>query len=423
MTSAAHLRKGWCPGALRPMRSGDGLLVRVRPRAGVFPISALREIATTAARFGSGEIDLTNRGNLQLRGVSDDNYEAALAALDVTGLIDQSVVAEAVRNVVVDPLSGIDPARADIRELAADLEAALVEDQRLWSLPGKFGFSFSGTAEPRVGGRATDIMIASEGDRFKVCLDGATEVICDIALNEVVPAAEHLALVFLGLRENDSSLGRMRDVVARIGAVTIFAMAGLHTSGSPGVRASGSPAPVGMLAREGEVFGIGVGLPFGRIVAAQLDALCGAAAAEGVNDVHPSPERVLVFPMRDSEGGAALLDAADGLGLITAARDARLAIDVCPGSPACGNASTDTRGDAARLVEAFNSYLSGYTLHVSGCEKGCARRAKADFTIVAHHGRYDLIRNGIPGDPIVIAGVKSDDIGSAISRFITDPAS
>ena len=28
--------KGWCPGALQPMPSGDGLLVRVRPWCGAF---------------------------------------------------------------------------------------------------------------------------------------------------------------------------------------------------------------------------------------------------------------------------------------------------------------------------------------------------------------------------------------------------
>lgn len=423
MTSAAHLRKGWCPGALRPMRSGDGLLVRVRPRAGAFCISALRAIATTASRFGSGEIDLTNRGNLQLRGVFDDTYEAALAALDAAGLIDQSAAAEAVRNVIVDPLSGIDPARADIRELAADLEVALVEDQRFWALPGKFGFSLSGTAEFRIGGRIADIMIASDGDRFAICLDGAMDVVCAVSLNEIVAAVEHLALVFLELRDNDSSLRRMRDVVARIGAVTIFAMAGLRVSGSPAALADVPPAPVGLLAREEKAFGIGVGLPFGRIVAAQLVALCEVAEAEGLNDVHTSPERVLVFPMRDGGRGAALLEAADNLGLITVASDVRLAMDVCPGLPACGNASTDTRGDARQLVEAFNSSLGAYSLHVSGCEKGCARRAKADFTVVARQGRYDLIRNGIPGDPIAIAGVKPDELVQAISRFIMEPAS
>ncbi len=420
--TAAHLRKGWCPGALRPMRSGDGLLLRIRPRAGTFSISALREIAVTAARFGSGEIDLTNRGNLQLRGISDDTHGSAITALSEVGLIDQSVDAEAVRNVVVDPLSGIDPARADIRELAADLETALVGDQRLWSLPGKFGFSFSGTAEPRLGGRTTDIMIASEGDHFKVYLDGATEVACKVSSNDLVAAAEHLALVFLELRENDLSLRRMRDAVARIGSLTIFAMAGLHAGGSPAIGANVRLAPVGLLAHQGNAFGIGIGLPFGRVLAEELDALCEAATAAGISDVHTSPERVLVFPTRDREGAAVLLEVAAELGLIIIARDVRLAMDVCPGSPACGNASTETRGDAERLVGAFTGSLDAYSLHVSGCEKGCARNAKADFTMVARQGRYDLIRGGVPGDPVVIAGVGPDEISDAISRYLMEAA-
>ena len=51
-------------------------------------MAALLTIAETAERFGSGEIDLTNRGNLQLRGVSAETYPEALAALDAAGLID-----------------------------------------------------------------------------------------------------------------------------------------------------------------------------------------------------------------------------------------------------------------------------------------------------------------------------------------------
>ena len=88
-------------------------------------------IAETAARFGSGEIDLTNRGNLQLRGVSEETYPEALAALDAAGLIDAEAGAEAVRNVVVDPLSGLDPARADIRKTPPQLEHVLVAGSAL----------------------------------------------------------------------------------------------------------------------------------------------------------------------------------------------------------------------------------------------------------------------------------------------------
>ena len=33
-TMSGPIIRGWCPGALRPMQSGDGLVVRLRPQAG-----------------------------------------------------------------------------------------------------------------------------------------------------------------------------------------------------------------------------------------------------------------------------------------------------------------------------------------------------------------------------------------------------
>lgn len=428
MTGVAHLRKGWCPGALRPMRSGDGLLVRVRPHAGAFTLSALHAIAETATRFGSGEIDLTNRGNLQLRGVSDDNFDEAIVAFRAARLIDESAAIEAVRNVVVDPLSGIDPARADVRALAAAFEGTLVDDARLWALPGKFGVSFSGASDPRVGGRAADIMIASDCDRFAVFLDGATDVSCTVSESDVLAIIGGLALVFLDLSANDPSVRRMRDAVAVHGAPMIFAKAEVHVTRSRGNAEIDPPPPVGLLGRGEQVFAVGIGLPFGRIVADQLDRLCEAAAAAKLNDVFTSPQRILVFPVNDRARAVALIKVADDIGLITAGSDVRLAMDVCPGSPGCKNATTDTRGDAQRLVDGLNGSLSGYTVHISGCEKGCARRSSADFTLVARQGRYDLIRNGSPqlagvGALVTLAEVEPGDIGNAVSRFIMESAS
>ena len=63
-----HVRGG-CPGALRPMQSGDGLIVRLRPRAGAFALDDLMAVADISVRHGNGLIDLTRRANLQLRGV------------------------------------------------------------------------------------------------------------------------------------------------------------------------------------------------------------------------------------------------------------------------------------------------------------------------------------------------------------------
>ena len=63
--------QGWCPGALRPMASGDGLVLRVRAPNGRLEPDQARRIAELARRHGNGLIDLTSRANLQLRGLDD----------------------------------------------------------------------------------------------------------------------------------------------------------------------------------------------------------------------------------------------------------------------------------------------------------------------------------------------------------------
>ena len=73
--------KGWCPGALRPMQSGDGLVVRVRPFGGRLDAAQATGLAALAERYGNGLIDLTGRANLQVRGVSDHGHLPLLDGL------------------------------------------------------------------------------------------------------------------------------------------------------------------------------------------------------------------------------------------------------------------------------------------------------------------------------------------------------
>ena len=66
--------KGWCPGALRPMQSGDGLVVRIRPPMGRLTPQQAQAIAKAAETHGNGIIDLSARANLQLRGVTEASH-------------------------------------------------------------------------------------------------------------------------------------------------------------------------------------------------------------------------------------------------------------------------------------------------------------------------------------------------------------
>ena len=89
--------KGWCPSALRPMASGDGLVVRLRPRGGRLSSARASHIAELSSRYGNGLIDLTGRANLQIRGVVAESHEALIEALARLGLVDAAVIATAER--------------------------------------------------------------------------------------------------------------------------------------------------------------------------------------------------------------------------------------------------------------------------------------------------------------------------------------
>ena len=137
--------KGWCPGIIRPMASGDGLIVRVRPRCGAFSLETAAALADLAERLGNGHIDLTRRANLQLRGLTEDRLPELQMALAKLGLLDPDAETEAVRNVMVAPLAGLDPTQPfDVRPIALAIDDALTSDERLHALPGKFGLLVDG---------------------------------------------------------------------------------------------------------------------------------------------------------------------------------------------------------------------------------------------------------------------------------------
>src|SRR5215510_14369057 len=157
--------KGWCPGILRPMQSGDGLIVRVRPRGGAFALDTAIALADLGERLGNGHIDLTRRANLQIRGLTDDRLGELQIELAKLGLLDRDAETEAVRNVMVAPLAGIDPAQPfDVRPIALAIDDALTADKRLHALPGKSGMLVDGGGVISIASERADICLAAAGD-------------------------------------------------------------------------------------------------------------------------------------------------------------------------------------------------------------------------------------------------------------------
>lgn len=139
-TAAPRSRRDLCPGVLRPWPADDGALVRVRLAGGALTAVALRGLAAVAASYGDGDLHLTTRANLQLRGLplTDGALPAeVVAAIEATGLLP-SRAHDLARNLLVSPLTGLRGGRADLRPVAAALDAGLLADPALAALPGRF---------------------------------------------------------------------------------------------------------------------------------------------------------------------------------------------------------------------------------------------------------------------------------------------
>ena len=60
-----------CPGVLRPFAAADGAIVRLRVPGGRVSSHDLVTVCDLAERFGQPFVQLTSRGNLQLRGLDE----------------------------------------------------------------------------------------------------------------------------------------------------------------------------------------------------------------------------------------------------------------------------------------------------------------------------------------------------------------
>jgi precorrin-3B synthase len=106
------------------MPSGDGLLVRVKPFGGILTAAALKAIAAASAGCGNGVIELTSRGNLQVRGLTQATAPEFATAMVAAGLADPDPARERRRNVIPAPpcddalVAAIEAVLADLPGLA-----------------------------------------------------------------------------------------------------------------------------------------------------------------------------------------------------------------------------------------------------------------------------------------------------------------
>ena len=354
--------QGWCPGALRPMPSGDGWIIRVRPPGGRLTTQQAREIARLARAHGNGVIGLSSRANIHLRGVTEPSYAPLIEGLDALGLIDENPEAEERRNIVLSPFWSADDGSV---ELAAALAKSLAAPAAP-RLPAKFGFAIDCGPRPVLTDVSADIRLERSADGGMICRASGSARAARVSAQTAVSTMLALADWFVQSGGISGERGRMAAHLARGAALPeIF-----NEVAAPSVTVySAEPGPLAQ--------GALVGFEFGQMPVDMLTAL------SDLGPLRVTPWRML------------LIEGADTMpelpGLITRPHDPMLRVVACTGAPGCLQAAQPTR----TLARSLASHLpDGAILHVSGCAKGCAHPGPAALTLTAHAAGFDLIRDG-----------------------------
>lgn len=340
------------------MAVADGLLARFRPVAGLTP-DQITALARAADAFGNGRIEVTARGSVQVRGLSDDTEEDFRAALDAAGLSARTGV-----SIEYSPIAGEDPEEIlDPLPLAKAIEAACDKALARGPLSPKLSIVLDSGGQVSLGGFKADIRLVAREDGWQMAVGGA---FVGVFTEGAVPGAVAdilRQLQAIGPRARGSDVASARSSLLRRKPVSISRHPQARlTPMDPGFRRD-SEAWVSGLALTGSKTALRIGLPYGQIRAEQLSGLARLMETHGVAEARPAPERTLVL-IGASESLAPALHA--------------LGFGACA-FPLCSGAEASEHGiihaaDLARALAAVAPDLANGSvhLHVSTCAKGCA---------------------------------------------------
>jgi precorrin-3B synthase len=426
---------------VRIVAARDGGICRIKLAGGELSAQQARIVADASVLHAGGVIELTNRANLQIRGVRSGHEAALSAALVDAGLgptpaspeLDTTSISTAddVRNVMVSPLAGRDrQALLDTSSLCAQLLALLQGEARFAALSPKFAVLLDGGERLARVDHPHDVWLAAhesgDGVRFAFGLAGCPPVVASArapraggtgALATVLPAqvpalVRALLHTFVDLASTDAT--RMRHLLATHDADALLqhaqryvdfplardaSLAGWHRNeaADASLRLGAHPQ------REAGMWHAGGQPPLGRVDAAMLHGLAMLARRDGNGSLRVTPWQSVLLPDVATHALPAALGGLKKLGLACDPAQAITRLIACAGSSGCAKSLADTKADALKLAALLPANADAdLGVHLSGCPRSCAAAHCAPFTLLAAApGLYDLYRrddrSGSPG--------------------------
>lgn len=418
----------------------DSFMLRLRVPACEITSAQCHGLADLATELGNGRLDITTRGNFQLREFKPKDIIKVLTRVQELGLTSRGAGCDNIRNVTASPDSGFAPDELlDVRPYAKALHHYILNHRDLYGLPRKFNVAFDNGGSMSAAADTNDIGFLAAREKstgaigFRVQLGGITghkDFAKDTGLHvkpsEAVAIAVAMIRVFAenGCR-TDRKKARLKYLLESWGAEKFlaetskklaFPLARLPLEACEPRRPVEKHAWLG--ARKQAQRGLnslGIGVPVGRVTAKQMHALADLAAHYGKGELRLTVWQNLIIPHVADAFVETLRRSVQRIGFFTEASSAAGGIIACTGSKGCKYAAADTKAHALSLLKHLEGRVAvgaPVNLHFTGCPHSCAQHYCGDIGLVGAK-----LADGSEGYHVVLGGGMDHEQGIAREIF------
>lgn len=387
-----------CPGLFYPTFAKDGRLIRIRTPGGRLSSQQARVLAALGAHLNK-PLQVTNRANLQIRGLPAEIPPEVLNQLQEAELAARLGEVDHLRNIMASPTAGIDVAQLiDTTPFVKELDEYLSSHLELAELSAKFSVGFDGGEQVAIAAHNDILLRAIDLNGVHFCLYIAGVPIGIIKPEECIWAIASLAKVYLKASQNYTGTRKLRlkQLVQNIGVQELcdraqLSLIPLLTELIP--LRSQSHTHIGIHSqRQSHLSYVGISLPLGRLEPWQLQGLADLVdewidplrVSQGDRTLRLTPWQNLLIPNVPNAILPQVQQQLQRLDLHHLSTYIYSGLIACAGN-VCASSATDTQADALNLAEYLDEKITldiPITIHFSGCSKSCAYHGASDLMLV-----------------------------------------
>lgn len=398
-----------CPGLYYGTLAQDGFLIRLRISGGLINLAQGKAIAHILEKCGKNTIQVTNRGNLQIRAVETAPSPEIYQQLQEVGLASQNIQLDHFRNVMISPTAGIDTQELfDTRPLMTAILNYIEEHPELGQLSPKFSIGVDGGGQVAIGTRSpvvwehryNEIQFSAMAKNSEIYLHlalGGDKQLWDTGIiikpEKCLSLVHALASVYLDyVRKNRQEKPlRLKHLLQDWGLSTYLEEVTRKLNFAYNLTKIKliSSLPYRHLGiypqKQSGLSYIGLSLPLGHVTLKQWQGLLKLATEFGRDEIRLTPWQSIILPNLATKKLGEVLSQLQNLNLSYDKNQPQGSIVACGGKPGCKSAITETQSHGMLLIKHLQERLNlkyPVNIHLTGCPKSCAQPSPAEITLV-----------------------------------------